>query len=86
MGNAAYRTPNATVPAWSAAAVVPSDSVEINCTRGLFVGVGGNITVDMAVQGSNITFVNVPSGTLLPLQVTRVYLAGTSASSILALY
>lgn len=86
MGNAAYRTANATVPAWSAVAVTPSNSAELNCSRGLFVGVGGNITVDMAVQGTNVTFLNVPSGTLLPLQVTRVYLTGTTASSILALY
>jgi hypothetical protein len=84
--NAAYRLPNATVPAFSAANVTPDNSGALRCTRALFIGTGGSVTVDMAVEGDSITFANVPSGTTLPIQVVRVYLTGTSAADIVALY
>lgn len=84
-GTTAYRKADATVSAYDAAAVTPSDSADIRTTRGLWVGGGGNVKVDMA-YGTTVTFSNVPAGTPLPVQVTRVYATGTTATLIVAMY
>lgn len=82
----AFRTANATVSAHGAADVTLSDTAEIPMTRALYVGTGGSIKVTM-VDGQAVTFTNVPSGSILPIQVIKVWSTGTtSASAILALY
>lgn len=80
-----YHNADATRPAARAVAVTPSDATVLQTTRGLFVGTGGTVIVDMAEQGSTISFANVANGQFLPIQVTKV-LAATSASDIIALY
>ena len=86
MATAAYLTADATVSAHRATAVVTSDTnIYAQPTRGLYVGGSGNLTVDMADGGVAVTFVGVQGGTILPIQVTRVYVA-TTATSIVALY
>lgn len=73
-------------PAIRAAAVAPSDGADLAfVTRSLYVGVAGNVTLDMAESGSTITFTGVPAGTFMPLRVKRVRSTGTTASSIVAL-
>ena len=74
----------ATAPAGYGVAVTTSDSVVIPMTRALYVGVGGNIAVTDI--NDNVTYVNVPSGSILPVQVSKVLATGTTASSIVALY
>jgi hypothetical protein len=73
------------VSAYDAAVVTPSDSTALRPTRALFAGSGGTIKVDMAL-GTTITFTNVLAGTILPVQVTKVYSADTTATGIVALY
>lgn len=86
MTSAAYLSADATVSAHRAAAVTPNDTtVFAGPTRGIYVGGAGNLTVDMA-DGGSVTFVGVLAGSLLPIQVTKVYASGTSATSIVALY
>lgn len=70
--------------AYSAAAVTASDSTIIPDTRGLYIGVTGNLAVRM-VDGTTPTFANVPVG-IFPIQVDKVLSTGTTASSIVALY
>ena len=82
----AYRTSDATVSAHSAEAVTPADDGVLKPTRGLFVGGAGDVKVDMAENGSAITFAGVAAGTLLPIQVVRVYDTDTDATDIVALY
>lgn len=82
---ASYHSADATRPAAKAVVVTPSDVTDLGVTRALYVGTGGDVVVTMAEQGTNITFANVASGTVLPIQV-RLVLAATSASEILALY
>lgn len=84
-GTPSYRTADATVSAYDAASVTPNDSTDIRPTRGLYTGSGGAIAVDMAL-GTTITFSNVLAGTILPIQVKRVYSTGTTATGIVALY
>jgi hypothetical protein len=81
----AYRNADATVSSYDARAVTTSDTTNIAPTRGLYIGGAGNVVVDMA-YGTTITFVAVQGGTILPIQVTRIYATGTSATSIVALY
>jgi hypothetical protein len=54
--------------------------------RALYVGVTGDVTVDMAKNGSAILFKAVPAGTYLRVIVSKVYKVGTTATSIIALY
>ena len=73
-------------PAANAKAITPDDDVDLpNTTRAIFVGVGGDITVNMAGTGAAVEFLNVASGSILPVQVTRV-LEATTATDMLALY
>lgn len=84
-GTPTYRTADATVSAYDAAAVTPADGGSLRPTRALYVGGAGNIKVDMAL-GSTVTFSGALAGTILPVQVTRVYSTGTTATNIVALY
>lgn len=87
MATAAYLSADATVSAHRASAITTSDSTVFEQpTRALYIGAAGNLTVDMADGGSSVLFVGVQGGTLLPIQVTRIYATGTTATSIVALY
>jgi hypothetical protein len=87
MATAAYLSADATVSAHRASAVTTSDAtIYVQPTRALYIGAAGNLTVDMADGGSSVLFVGVQGGTLLPIQVTRIYATGTTATSIVALY
>lgn len=50
----------------------------------LYVGGAGNVGVT-TIGGDDVTFYNVPAGTFLPVQVTRVGSATSSATDIIAL-
>lgn len=68
-------------------AVTPDDDNDIPANsqvRGLYVGSGGDISVVMS-DGSTGIFSAVPTGMILPAQITRVLATGTTATDILAL-
>lgn len=72
-------------PAGNAFAITPSDAtVFVQTSRALYVGIGGDITVEMA-QGQEVTFAGLPDGALLPIRVVRV-LAATTADHLIGLY
>lgn len=68
-----------------AAAVTPNDSTNLSQPSVIYVGGSGNVKVTTA-QGTAVTFVGVNAGTVLPVQVIRVWSTGTSASSITAVF
>lgn len=73
-------------PAAHAFAISPSDSVDVDTqTRGIYVGNGGAIAAIMA-GGETVTFAGVATGTILPIAVSRVLSAGTTASGLIGLY
>ncbi len=73
-------------PADEAASVTPHDTNDLSkTTRAIYVGSGGDLKVDMAKSGT-VTFVGVPTGTVLPIRAERVYATGTTATSIVALW
>lgn len=78
---------NSSDPAVSFIAVTPHDTTNITNgeTRALYVGVGGDVACINAA-GTAVTFVGVPTGTILPVRTTRVNATSTDADSIVALY
>jgi hypothetical protein len=81
----AHLSANSTVTAHGAEVVTPNDTTEIPVTRALYVGVGGNLAVTMA-DGQVVTFIGVPTGVVIPIQVSKVMATNTAATSLLALY
>ena len=80
-----YSTPSLSGPAAHAFAVTPNDSSDLSeTTRAIYVGGAGSVTAVMA-SGASVTFASVPSGTTLPVRVTRVLATGTTASTIVGL-
>ena len=71
-------------PAEDAVVVVPSDSVNLSApARALWVGVLGDVSVEMIGIGSAIVFKGIQG--LLPVSVTRVNSTATTATDIVAL-
>jgi hypothetical protein len=80
----AKRNADSVHPVITGVAVTKSDTTVIPNTRGLWVGVGGAVTVRW-LDGTTVELAGVQNGTLLPIQVDQVR-AATTASSIVALY
>lgn len=73
-------------PAINAAAVTKHDTNDLTyASRALYIGVTGDVVVNMAGTGSAITFKAVPVG-VLPIRVTRVLSTGTTATDIVSLW
>jgi len=51
----------------------------------LYVGNTGNLRV-LTSSGADLTFVGIPAGSFVPVQVKRVYATDTTATDILALW
>ena len=69
-----------------AVAITPSDTV--NLAGGpavIYVGVGGNVVVTTA-QGTQVTFTGVQGGTVIPVQVLRVWNTNTTASGLVGVF
>ena len=72
-------------PSAAAVAIVPSNTVNISApTRGIYVGVSGDVTA--VVGGTAILFTSVPPGMILPVVATRVNATGTTATGLIALF
>lgn len=78
-----------TDPAHFAEAVTPSDSADLTYeARGLYIGTGGDLKVTTA-GGSTVSFVGLPSGSILPVRIRRVFATGQPgaiATNIVALW
>lgn len=68
-------------------AVTPNDATILRGVKGLYVGGTGNVKVDMkgVGAGATLTFSGVPAGTILPIEITKVYATGTTATLMNAL-
>lgn len=84
---------NFAAPANEAATVTISDGATFAACRALYVGVGGNLSVQMAGPspggagvGSYVQFVGVPTGAVLPISVVEVRATSTTCSSVLRLF
>lgn len=71
-------------PGTKAEAVTTSDATTINPPyRALWVGVYGDVKVDLPDGGTAVTFKNVQG--ILPVEVTRVYATGTTSTNIVGI-
>lgn len=61
----------------------PSNGENNGCV--LYVGTGGILRV-LTAGGSDITLLNVPNGTFIPIQVLKVFSSTTTANDIVALW
>lgn len=70
----------------NAAAVTPHDTNDFAApSSALYIGVAGDVKVDLEGSGEAIVFKAVPVG-LLRIRATRVYSAGTTATNIVRLW
>jgi hypothetical protein len=76
--------PTRTVPFSSAVVGLPNDAGILNATKALYIGGAGNLRVTMA-DGQDVIFVGIPAGTILPLNVSRIWATNTTATNILRL-
>jgi hypothetical protein len=71
----------------NAAVVTPNNDTDLaQVTRGVFVGGAGNLNVNMAGTGTEVTFTGVPAGAFLPISVARIRATSTTATNIMAVW
>jgi hypothetical protein len=78
-------SPDLLSPYVGGALITKSDTTVIETTRAIWVGGVGDMKVTMQ-DGSVVVFTAIAAGTLLPIRVTIVWSAGTSATLMYALY
>jgi len=66
--------------------MTPWDSGAIATGRGVWVGGAGTLVVDFRNGQSAVRLVGVPAGSLLPIDVSRIYNTDTTASEIVVLF
>lgn len=78
--------PSPTFPAFpgDAAVVTPSDGNNFQPSV-IYTGSGGTIRV-LTAEGTDITFTNLATGSILPLRVVRVFSTITTASGIIRIF
>lgn len=69
-------------PTGIATNLTPSDSTDFYPTRGLYVGVSGDVKVVMADSEEVVVWTALAAGMLHPISVTRVYSTDTTATNI----
>jgi hypothetical protein len=84
-----------TFQALNAEVITPSDTEDLTLAGGsivpyetgacIYIGTSGNLKVTM-LGGQVVTYLNLTSGSFLPIQVKKVWATGTTASNILSLY
>ena len=82
-----FKSADETASAVDAQLVTPSNSALLpqGACLALYVGNSGNVTL-ITAMGTNVTFVGVLAGSILPIRTDQVMLTGTTATAILALY
>jgi len=77
---------NTTSPARNCFAITPDNNQLFSyITKALYVGTGGDIVLRCVDAASDVTFVNVPDGSILDVRVVAVRATGTSAGDLVGL-
>lgn len=71
---------------YSIAETVTLSDTAKNQFKALYVGTGGNVSVNSYNSGDTVVFYNVPNGTVLPVKTSTVNSTGTSALGIIGLH
>lgn len=70
-------------PGTNAFSITPSNNA-FEKTRGLYVGVSGDVEVEMA-GGNTVIFTDLAAGVIHPLQVVKVLAGNTDATGIIGI-
>lgn len=65
---------------------ITPDDVAYQYYDAIYVGVGGDVRITPKGLTDGVTIANVPTGSILPIEVVRVYAAGTTATTLVGLY
>lgn len=66
--------------------IVPDDVAGLSeVTRAIYVGTTGNVVARAVNSTSDVTFANVPAGSILDIRVSHVRSTGTTAAQIVGL-
>lgn len=68
----------------SSAQAVSGDTALNRISRGVYVGVSGNITVQFAGDAAQVTLPGLAAGVWHPMQVQAFFASGTTATGIFA--
>ena len=70
-----------------AGAITPDDAVTLaNTTIALYVGVDGDVKVDLVGGSVGVIFKGLIAGVFYPIKATKLYLTGTTATDIVGVY
>lgn len=73
-------------PQKRAVVVTPNDSTDLTYwANALYIGTDGDVYLDTTGGDTNVPFLGLKSGTILPVEVTRVRATNTTVTSIVAL-
>ncbi len=76
---------DAILPARTATAVVPSDTVALNpVPRGIYIGTGGDVTIRPVGSAADVTYRNLPDASYIAVRAQYVRAAGTTALNMIA--
>lgn len=76
---------DAVLPARTATAVVPSDTVALNpVPRGIYIGIGGDVTIRPVGSATDVTYRNLTDSSYIAVRASHVRATGTTASAMIA--
>ena len=74
-------------PAMRAVAVTPHDTNALgDIPKALYIGTGGTLVARGVRDSGDVTFANLPDGSVLPFRASHVRATGTTAADIVALF
>lgn len=62
-------------------AVTPSDTTALDF-QAIYVGVGGSVIVSSSDSTAAVTFLGVPTGSILPIKGKRIMVASTATNMV----
>lgn len=73
-------------PAIHAVTVTPdnTNTLSVAC-RALYVGAAGNVQID-TLGGETVVLIGVTAGSIIPIRATKVYVANTTATNMVAIW
>lgn len=72
-----------TAPIREVISITPHDATDYVGYRAIYQETTGDVTVDLALGGTNVTIPGLVGGIWHPMAVTRVYDTGTDATTVL---
>jgi hypothetical protein len=73
-------------PAADCFVITPNDTDDLaKATKAIFVGTGGDVVLRSVSGAADVTFRNLPDGSILDVRVRAIRASGTSAANIVGL-